>query len=265
MLFAPSPLVLAFLVLAAVLGGFVDAVVGGGGLITLPALFLGLPGQPLTTILGTNKVVACTGTTVAAGAFVHSRVLAPRELIAPVILAMVGAAGGVGMAYLLQGRLASRMAPILFLLLAGMLAFTLLKPEMGRVHSPRFGLAHQRGLAGLIALVVGFYDGFLGPGTGSLLIFLFVGVLGFDFLRASALAKCVNWASNLSSVVIFLAHGSWLPLVAVAMALGNGLGGYLGARTALARGAAWVRVLFIVVVSALLLRLGWKICGAFLK
>lgn len=254
----PSIPVLAFLVLAALLGGFVDAVVGGGGLITLPALLIGLPGQPLTTILGTNKVVACTGTTVAAGAFLHSRAVGIRELAAPVILAMMGAAGGVATAYLVQGRLASRMAPFLFLLLAGMLAFTLLKPDMGRVHSPRLGLRYQRCMAGLIALVVGFYDGFLGPGTGSLLIFLFVGILGFDFLRASALAKGVNWASNLSAVVVFLAHGSWLPTIAIIMALGNGLGGYLGARTALAKGSAWVRGLFLAVVGALLLRLGWK-------
>ena len=250
---------LVFLVLAALLAGFVDAVVGGGGLITIPALMLGLPGQPFTTLLGTNKVVACTGTTVAAGAFVRSRALRPSELVMPVLLAMVGSAGGVAAAYALQGRLTSRMEPLMFVLLLGMLAFTLLRPELGKVHAPRYGLHHQRGLAGLIALLVGFYDGFFGPGTGSLLIFLFVAVLGFDFLRASALAKSVNWASNISAMVLFLARGSWLPTVALAMALGNGLGGYLGARTALARGSSWVRLLFLGVVGALVLRLGWHL------
>lgn len=254
----PSLPILALLFLAAVLGGFVDAVVGGGGLITLPALFLGLPGLPLTTLLGTNKVVACTGTTLAAGTFLRARILEPCEVVAPVILAMTGAAGGVAMAYLAQGRLANRMVPLMFVLLAGVLVFTLLKPDLGQDHAPRFAPSRQHRLAGLIALIMGFYDGFFGPGTGSLLVFGFVGILGFDFLRASALAKCVNWASNFVSAVIFLVHGSWLPAVAVVMAVGNGLGGYLGAKTALVKGSGWVRGLFITVVGALLLRLGWK-------
>jgi len=263
--FIPPLPTLGGLVLAALAAGFVDAVVGGGGLITIPALLLGLPGLPLTTILGTNKVVACTGTTVAAGAFLRSRALSVREMLGPVAMAMVGASGGVALAYVLQGRLARQMEPILFVLLVGMLAFTLLKPGMGKVHAPRFGLAHQRGLAAFIALAIGFYDGFFGPGTGSLLIFLFVAVLGFDFLRASALAKSVNWASNIASMALFLFHGSWLPFVAIAMALGNGLGGYLGARTALAKGAGWVRTLFVLVVVALLIRLGWRVLGTVIR
>nr|WP_320132853.1 TSUP family transporter [uncultured Holophaga sp.] len=250
---------LALLVLASLVAGFVDAAVGGGGLITIPALMLGLPGVPVTTVLGTNKAVACTGTTVAAGAFLRSRVLSPREVLLPVLSAILGAGLGVALAYVVQGRLARGFEPVLFILLAAMLAFTLLKPGLGRVHAPRFGMAHQRGLACLIALLIGFYDGFFGPGTGSLLIFLFVAVLGFDFLRASALAKSVNWASNLASLVLFVARGSWLPLLALSMAVANGIGGYLGARTALLRGTRWVRILFLGVVGAMLLRLGWRL------
>ena len=252
----PSVSIQLLLVSASILAGFVDAVAGGGGLITIPALLLGLPGQPVTTILGTNKVVAFTGTTFAAAQFLRSRALEARELLVPVLLAMVGSAGGVGAAYLLQGRFESWIKPAMVILMVLVGAVIVLKPRMGRVHAPRFDLPHQRFLAALIAMVLGFYDGIFGPGTGVLLIFLFVSILGFDFLRASALAKCVNWASNFAALVLFVSKGSWLPMLALVMALGNGLGGYLGARMALGKGSAWVRVLFLTVVAAMILRLG---------
>jgi hypothetical protein len=246
------------LMLAALLAGFVDAVVGGGGLITIPALMLGLPGVPLTTILGTNKVVACTGTTMAASQFIHSRILPWRDMVLPVVSAAMGAAGGVALAYFLQGRFEHLLKPAMLGLLLAMLAFTLFRPALGSTHAPSRDRAGERLAACAISAGVGFYDGFFGPGTGSILIFLFVTMLGFDFLRASALAKSVNWASNLAALVLFVARGSWLPGIALAMAAANGAGGYLGARTALARGSAWVRALFIAVVSALILRLGWQ-------
>ena len=245
--------------LASLLAGFVDAVVGGGGLITIPALMLGLPaGTPITTILGTNKVVACTGTTFAAAQFVHAKVLHWRELVGPVVCAMGGAALGVALAYYLQGRYEPYFRPVMLGLMVVMLAFTLLKPDLGQLHAPRHGLQHQRLLAALISAMLGFYDGFFGPGTGSILIFLFVAILGFDFLRASALSKSVNWASNFASLVLFVWQGSWIPMVALTMAMANGLGGYLGARTALQKGSRWVRLVFIAVVSALILRLGYQ-------
>jgi len=258
---APTFHVLVLLGLAGLLAGFVDAAVGGGGLITIPALLLGLPGVPKTTILGINKVQSCTGTTVAAGKFMRSGVLHWHELVGPVLAAMAGAYGGVALAYYLQNRFDVLFTPLMIGLMALMLAFTLLKPDLGHVHAPRFGQTHQRGLAMLIALLLGFYDGLFGPGVGSLLIFLFVAVLGFDFLCASALAKGVNWASNLASTVIFLWHGSWIPVVALAMALGNGVGGWLGAHVAIEKGSRWVRWMFVGVVSALILRLGWKAIG----
>ena len=246
--------------LAALLAGFVDAIVGGGGLITVPALMLALPGgTPLPTLLGTNKVVACTGTTMAAGTFLRSGTLSWREMLGPVLASGLGASGGVWLTYRVHGDF---LRPLMLGLMVVMLAFTLLKPDLGKLHAPRFGLSHQRGLAALIALTLGFYDGFFGPGTGSLLIFLFVAVLGFDFLRASALCKSVNWASNLTAMALFVWQGSWLPSVALSMAAANGVGGYLGARVALSRGSAWVRGVFIGVVGALILRLGWQLLRA---
>ncbi len=246
--------------LASLLAGFVDAVVGGGGLITVPALMLALPaGTPLPTLLGTNKVVAVTGATMAAGQFLRSGTLAWREMVAPVLASALGATGGVWLTYRVHGDF---LRPVMLGLLVVMLAFTLLKPDLGQLHAPRFGLSHQRGLAAAIALLLGFYDGFFGPGVGSLLIFLFVAVLGFDFLRASALAKSVNWASNLTAMGLFVWQGSWLPSVALSMAAANGVGGYLGAHVALNKGSHWIRGVFIGVVGALILRLGWQVLHA---
>ena len=256
----PEPHLLAMLMLAALVAGFVDAVVGGGGLISIPALLLGLPaGTPVTTILGTNKAVATTGATFAAGQFVRARILRLEDLAVPVACSMGGAALGVALAYYLQNRYEPYFRPVMLGLLVAMLAFTLLKPEIGKLHAPRHGLDHQRLLAGGIALFLGFYDGFFGPGTGSILIFLFVAVLVFDFLRASALAKSVNWASNFTAMGLFLWRGSWIPTLALAMAAANGVGGTLGARAALRRGSGWVRAVFILVVTALILRLGWQL------
>ncbi|BDU71199.1 TSUP family transporter [Mesoterricola silvestris] len=256
------PATLALLALAALLAGFVDAIVGGGGLITIPALMLGLPaGTPITTVLGTNKVVASTGATFATAQFIRAKVLTLREMVAPVACSMTGAGLGVWMAYLLQGKGDAWFRPVMVGLMVVMLAFTVFRPDLGKVHAPKYGLHHQRGLAALISFALGAYDGFFGPGTGSILIFLFVAVLGFDFLRSSGLAKSVNWASNVASLVLFVSRGSWIPVVGLSMALGNGLGGYLGARTALTRGSGLVRAVFIAVVSALILRLGWQMMG----
>ena len=246
--------------LAALLAGLIDAIVGGGGLITVPALMIALPtGTPLPTLLGTNKVVACTGTTMAAGEFLRSGTLSWREMVGPVVASAFGASGGVWLTYRVHGDF---LRPVMLGLLVAMLAFTLLKPDLGHIHAPRFGLSHQRGLASCLAMVLGFYDGFFGPGTGSLLIFLFVAVLGFDFLRASALAKSVNWASNLTAMGLFLWQGSWIPSIALSMAAANGVGGYVGARVALSKGSRWVRGVFIGVVGALIFRLGWQVLRA---
>lgn len=256
-----SPPILLFLAVASLVAGFLDAIVGGGGLITIPALMLGFPtaglpgGVPLPTILGINKVSSCTGTTMAAAKFMKAGTLPWREMVWPVIAAMLGACGGVALAYRVKGDF---LRPLMLGLMIAMLLFTVLKPDLGKLHAPKYGQVHQRGLAAAISFALGFYDGFFGPGTGSLLIFLYVAVLGFDFLRSSALAKAVNWASNIAATVLFVWQGSWIPQAALAMAVGNGLGGWLGAHVALKKGSGWVRGVFIAVVGLLILRLGWQ-------
>lgn len=251
---------LILLALASFVAGFMGAVGGGGGLISMSALLLGLPAStPFATILGTNKVLAFTGTTLAAGRFLHSGIVGWREMVGPVAAAMAGACGGVAFAYFMQGRFDPFLRPLMLVLMLVMMAFTVFRPKLGNLHAPKFAAANQRGMACLIALGMGFYDGFFGPGTGAVLIFLFVAILGFDFLRSSAMAKSVHWASNLAAMAIFLWNGSWLPTVALTMAAANGAGGYLGAHMALGKGSGWVRVIFIVVVGALILQLSWQV------
>jgi uncharacterized membrane protein YfcA len=254
----PSPFIFLFLLLAAGLAGFIDGAVGGGGLISVPAMFIALPGHATTTILGSNKVVACAGTTFAAAQFVKSGIVPFREMLGPMAAAGVGAALGARTAYFFEGRFEAYMRPLMLAMMVGMLLFTLLKPNLGTAHAPRYTVRLQTLLATPLSFAIGFYDGFFGPGTGTLLIFAFVALLGFDFLRASAMSKTVNWASNIASLTLFIFKGSWMPLLAISMAAANGVGGYLGAKTALAKGSKWVRVLFALVVSGLILRLAWQ-------
>lgn len=247
-----------FLLLAAGLAGFIDGAVGGGGLISVPAMFVALPGHATTTLLGSNKVVACAGTTFAAAQFVRSSIVPFRKMIGPMVAAGVGAALGARTAYLFEGRFEAYMRPLMMAMMVGMLLFTLLKPQLGVTYAPRRGIRSQTLLAILLSLAIGFYDGFFGPGTGTLLIFAFVVLLGFDFLRASAMSKAVNWASNIASLTLFIFNGSWLPLLAISMAAANGIGGFFGAKTALVKGSKWVRTLFALVVTGLILRLAWQ-------
>lgn len=243
---------LVFLIPAAFVAGFLDSIVGGGGLVTVPALMVGFPTAPITTLLGTNKIVSLTGTSFAAGHFLRAGLIKPREVLVPVLIALAGAALGVATAYQLEGRYETWLRPAMLVVLVAVLLFTLARPALGVAATDRRA---PRGATVVIAFALAFYDGVFGPGTGTLLAFLFVSVLGHDFLKATALAKSVNWASNAASVAIFVSLGSWMPEIALGMAAANGLGGALGARTAIARGARWIRWVFVGVVSALVARL----------
>jgi uncharacterized membrane protein YfcA len=148
-----------------------------------------------------------------------------------------------------------------FVLLA-ILAYTLVRKELGRHHAPRHAGAAEARLAAAIGLLIGFYDGFFGPGTGSFFVFLFVRVLGYDFLHASAAAKRLNTATNFAALVLFAATGHVWWRVAAVLAVANIAGSLLGTRLALSRGAGFVRGVFIVVVSALILKTGYD---AFLR
>ncbi len=180
--------------------------------------------------------------------------------LAPAVLAAFGGSfAGAWWVTLIDPGFLRRALPFV---LAAVLVYTLARKELGRHHAPMLARRHEAAAAALIGLVIGFYDGFFGPGTGSFLVFLFVRLLGYDFLHASASAKFVNVATNIAALVLFAAKGHIWWHLALPMALANVAGSLLGTRLALKHGAGFVRVAFIVVVTALILKTGYD---AFLR
>lgn len=254
----PTLTVICLLVLAALAAGFVDAVVGGGGLIQLPALVIGLPGASPVQMLATNKLASICGTTVSSATFYRRIKPDPRTFLPLMACAFAGAMAGALVASMIPK---SAFNPIILAVLILVGAYVLLKPDVGELTELRFSGHRHTGLAALTGLAVGFYDGALGPGTGSFFVFLLVGVLGYNFLEASAKAKLANWATNLASLVIFVPQGAVMWKIGLLMGLANLGGGYLGARVAVSKGATFVRVFFVVVVSAFILRIGGDVVG----
>jgi uncharacterized membrane protein YfcA len=250
--------VLVLLCAAAVVAGWVDAVVGGGGLIQLPALLLGLPGAAPAQLLATNKLASICGTSVSAATY-YRRVQPDLRTALP----MAGAAylGSIGGAVLGLHIPKSAFNPIILVMLLLVGAYTLLQPDAGSVTSLRHSGARHTSYAVLVGVVIGAYDGALGPGTGSFFVFAVVGLLGYAFLEASAKAKIANFATNLGALTVFVPQGQVLWSVGLLMGAANLVGGYLGARTAVRFGSGFVRVVFVVVVGAFVVKIGGAVLG----
>lgn len=248
-----SALTLVLLIGAAFLAGWVDAVVGGGGLIQLPALLTGLPAETSTgTVLGTNKLASAAGTAVSAATYVRRVTPVAATVIPLVLCALAGSAAGAALATFIPR---AWMSPIVLVALVGVGTYTLLRPAMGLVHEPRHqGRAHVL-RTGVIGGGVGFYDGILGPGTGSFFIIAMVVVLGYGFLEASVHAKLANLTTNIGALLVFGSQGEVWWLLGAVMAVANVAGGYLGARLAIKLGSGFVRIVFLVVLGALAARL----------
>jgi uncharacterized membrane protein YfcA len=239
--------------LAAVCAGWVDAVVGGGGLIQLPALLLGFPQVSPVQILATNKLSSICGTSVSAVTY-YRRVKPDLKTAIP--LALLAFGGSLIGALLASQIPRAAFSPIILLVLIGVGTYTLLQPRLGRETDLRFS-GHRHVLAATgVGFAVGIYDGALGPGTGSFLVFALVGLLGYAFLEASAKAKIANVATNLAALAVFIPTAAVMWRVGLLMGLGNLIGGYLGARTAVARGGGFVRVVFVIVVGAFIVKIG---------
>lgn len=239
---------------ASLFAGFVDAIVGGGGLILVPALFAVFPTTSPATLFGVNKGASVWGTAVATAQYAR-RVSLRWSVLLPA--AGAGFAGSLAGAWLVTVVSSGFLRKALPFVLLAVLAYTLVKKDMGRHHAPRFAGRAEILAACTIGVVIGFYDGFFGPGTGSFLVFLFVRWLGYDFLNASASAKLVNTATNLAALALFAYKGHVWWHFALTMAVANVLGSVMGTRLALKHGAGFVRVVFIVVVSALILKTGF--------
>jgi len=251
-------LILPLLCAASLLAGLIDGMVGGGGLIQLPALLLLLPEVPVPTVLGTGKVASLAGTSASAfrylrglaGVAINWRTVAVAAVVAG-CFALLGARA-------VSGLNKELVKPLVLALLVLMAAYTFWRKDFGSLHAPRLRGSRELWTGVALGASIGFYDGFFGPGTGSLLLFAFVGLFGYDFLAASASAKVVNIATNLAGLAYFISTGQVLYHYALPMAACNVLGSWLGARLALRRGTGFVRVLFLVVVSGFILKLGWE-------
>jgi len=235
---------------AAFFAGMVDAVVGGGGLIQIPVLLSAFPQTAIPTLFGTNKLASIAGTGAALWRYARA-VRIPWRLVLPATAAALAGAwlGAALVAWLPR----EAMRPLVVVLMVAVALYTFLRKDLGQTesHAARPGDAWRGALFGL---VIGLYDGFFGPGTGSFLIFGFVRVFGMDFVRASASAKVINFATNLSAIAYFASHGPILWAVGLAMAVCNLAGAQLGTHLALRHGAGFIRKAFLLVVGVLIIR-----------
>jgi uncharacterized membrane protein YfcA len=245
--------------LASLLAGFVDAIVGGGGLILVPALFAILPSTHPATLFGINKSASIWGTAIAAAQYSRRVDIRWAALLPAALAGLIGGFTGAWAVTVLSPAFLRKLLPIVLL---SVLAYTLARKDMGRHHAPRLSGAAETIAASTIGLVLGVYDGFFGPGTGSFFVFLFVRWLGYDFLHASACAKLLNTATNLAALTLFAWKGHVWWHYALALAAANVVGSVLGTRLALRHGAGFVRGVFLLVVTALILKTGYD---AFLR
>jgi uncharacterized protein len=244
------------LCLAAGFAGWIDAVSGGGGLVQLPALLVVLPGAAPIQVLATNKLASICGTSVAAATYYRKVRPDLRTALPMAGIAFVGAALGALCVSLIPSEV---FRPLVLVLLIAVGAYTLSRPDLGAEQTLRWDGRKHYVAAGLGGFGLGFYDGIFGPGTGSFLVFLLVGMLGYSFLQASAKARIVNLGTNLGALMVFIPQGA--PMWALGLAMGgcNVAGGWLGAHSAIRCGSAFVRVVFLLVVTALVLKLGYDV------
>jgi uncharacterized membrane protein YfcA len=248
-----------FLLLFAFLAGFVDSIVGGGGLIQLPALFIFLPQSVVANVypvLGTNKFAAICGTSIAAAQYSRKVQFIWRILVPTTGAAFVFSFLGARTATILKPEY---MKPVILLLLVVVAIYTYARKNIGKTQGRKFTPRIEILLALGLGATIGFYDGFFGPGTGSFLIFGFVGLFGFDFLLASASAKIVNLATNLAAVGWFGFTGNILYKYALPMAVANILGATVGSRLAMLKGNEFIRKFFLGVVLLLIIRFAYEL------
>jgi len=248
--------IILFLCLAAFAAGFIDAIVGGGGLIQTPMGLILLPNLPVSTVVGTLKIPAFSGTAFAAFQYLKKVVIQWKLLIIMMCLAVPSAFLGSTILTLVSNDF---MKPLLLVVLSLLFVYTYAKKNFGQHVAKDHSAATQIMYAVVISIIVGFYDGFIGPGTGSFFVVAFIALLGFDFLHASANAKMVNLATNFGSICLFMMKGKIIWAIAIPMAISNGLGGWLGAKLAINKGNGFIRIFFLIVVVGTLIRFAYDI------
>jgi uncharacterized membrane protein YfcA len=236
--------------------GFVDAIAGGGGLIQTPAMLLSFPDRNPVSVVATSKTAAFFGTTTAALKYRKSIKTDPKLLLAMVIPAFIGACFG--------ALLASHVSPngfkkAIFFIMIAIFFYTLLKPDLGKVHVEKHSQRKLLVIGSIAGTVIGFYDGLIGPGTGTMLMIALVAIMGFAFVGASAIAKVVNATTNLASIIVVGFRLGIMWKLGLLLGVANLAGGYLGSHLAIKKGSNFVRIFYLIVTALLILRLGYSL------
>lgn len=235
------------------LGAFVDAIAGGGGIITLPAYLLA--GFPAHLAAGTNKLVASCGAVTASAKYIHSGTVKLRIAAFAAAGALLGGMVGAKLALLVSEHVLKLIILVALPLVA---IFLVTRKNFGKEPVDRGFPAHvQSALSAGIGLIVGCYDGMVGPGTGTFLILFFSGVLGLDLLTSSSCARVANTASNLASCAVYVIGGKVRYEVALPAAVFSMLGSYLGARFAVRGGSKSIRKVMFIVLALLFVKIGY--------
>ena len=242
-----------FLLAASFFAGFIDSIAGGGGLIQLPALLIGLPKSETAEVLGTNKLSSVFGTSTAAVLYRKQIKPDPKVLIAMGVPALLGSAGGAMLASKIP---TSSMRPMVLVLLIIVAIYTWFKPDLGKFENLRHLPRRRVQIAVLAGVIIGFYDGIFGPGTGSFLMLILVASLGYAFITASAIAKVVNVATNVGAILVFGINGAVIWQIGIIMGVANISGAVIGARLAIKGGSTLVRKVFLLVTVALIVKVG---------
>lgn len=236
--------------------GFIDAIVGGGGLLQTPAIMIVLPQYPVATLFGTTKIPSISGTAFAAWKYSKNVKLNWKLLIYVALLAFTGAILGSYSVTLIDNKI---IKPIVFFILIAVALYTYFNKNFG-VHQEKDHTILQQMLIGcLFGFIIGFYDGLIGPGTGTFFILCFVALLGYDFLHASASAKLINIATNLAAICYFGSTGHIIYELAIPMAVCNVCGSFFGTKLALLKGNKFIRIFFLIVIFGTILRFAYDI------
>ena len=243
------------LIFIAFFAGAIDAAVGGGGLIQIPALMGALPHTSTATIFGTNKLASICGTASAAFSYLRQVKLEWKLLAVVAITACMSSFGGAACVSMIPQEV---LKPFVLFMLIVIAIYTLIKKQFGQHHVQQQLTTKMLILAGIGGLTIGFYDGIFGPGTGSFFIFFFIKYLKFDFLHASALSKIGNFMTNFAALSFFVPTGHILLSLGLMMAVANVCGSLVGVKMALKYGSGFIRILFLILVSVLILRLSYQ-------
>lgn len=247
---------LLYLFLFAFTAGYIDSIVGGGGLIQLPAYLIFAPQLNITTILGSNKLSALMGTVVATIRYLKSTRVIWNAIIPALISCMLFSFLG---AKLVSHLNRDYLRIVILVMLIAVAIYTFIKKDFGLHHLPKLNKQQTTILGIVTGSVLGFYDGFFGPGTGSFLMLAYVTIFGFNFLNASVSAKIINCGTNFAALVFFVYGGYVDYALAIPVGICNMAGSFLGAHMAVKKGSGFVRILFLVIVSFLILKFSYDI------